>query len=140
VSSGAAPARAPAPCRRRLRDLQAVLVAELAQARVEAVEMVPASQRGAVIGVTRSCRMSRDSFEICVEVGADEALLAYRATLRRVRRPRTDRARLDLARACASSVQHGLQITQCGGGTVPVARAGAAPLLTLDSGRCRRHA
>ena len=30
--------------------------------------------------------------------------------------------------------QHGLQITQCGGGTVPVARAGEAPLLTLDSG------
>ena len=30
--------------------------------------------------------------------------------------------------------QHGLQITQCGGGTVSVARAGEAPLLTLDSG------
>src|SRR5437868_5623234 len=30
--------------------------------------------------------------------------------------------------------QHGLQITPCGGGTVPVARAGEAPLLTLDSG------
>ncbi len=30
--------------------------------------------------------------------------------------------------------EHGLQITQCGGGTVPVARAGEAPLLTLDSG------
>src|SRR6185503_20305956 len=30
--------------------------------------------------------------------------------------------------------RHGLQITQCGGGTVPVARAGDAPLLTLDSG------
>jgi N-methylhydantoinase A len=30
--------------------------------------------------------------------------------------------------------QHGLQITQCGGGTVPVERAGEAPLLTLDSG------
>jgi N-methylhydantoinase A len=30
--------------------------------------------------------------------------------------------------------RHGLQITQCGGGTVPVARAGEAPLLTLDSG------
>jgi N-methylhydantoinase A len=30
--------------------------------------------------------------------------------------------------------QHGLQIAQCGGGTVPVARAGEAPLLTLDSG------
>src|SRR5437868_12581911 len=29
---------------------------------------------------------------------------------------------------------HGSQITQCGGGTVPVARAGEAPLLTLDSG------
>src|SRR5918912_79382 len=29
---------------------------------------------------------------------------------------------------------HGLQITQCGGGTVPVTRAGEAPLLTLDSG------
>jgi len=29
---------------------------------------------------------------------------------------------------------HGLQITQCGGGTVPVERAGDAPLLTLDSG------
>src|SRR5438034_3773073 len=29
---------------------------------------------------------------------------------------------------------HGLQITQCGGGTVPVARASGAPLLTLDSG------
>jgi N-methylhydantoinase A len=29
---------------------------------------------------------------------------------------------------------HGLQIAQCGGGTVPVARAGDAPLLTLDSG------
>jgi N-methylhydantoinase A len=30
--------------------------------------------------------------------------------------------------------RHGLQITQCGGGTVPVQRAGEAPLLTLDSG------
>jgi N-methylhydantoinase A len=30
--------------------------------------------------------------------------------------------------------RHGLQITQCGGGTVPVVRAGEAPLLTLDSG------
>src|SRR3954468_3827116 len=30
--------------------------------------------------------------------------------------------------------KHGLQIAQCGGGTVPVARAGEAPLLTLDSG------
>jgi N-methylhydantoinase A len=30
--------------------------------------------------------------------------------------------------------RHGLQISQCGGGTVPVARAGDAPLLTLDSG------
>jgi N-methylhydantoinase A len=30
--------------------------------------------------------------------------------------------------------RHGLQMTQCGGGTVPVARAGEAPLLTLDSG------
>jgi len=29
---------------------------------------------------------------------------------------------------------HGLQMAQCGGGTVPVARAGEAPLLTLDSG------
>src|SRR5258706_6567346 len=29
--------------------------------------------------------------------------------------------------------RHGLQITQCGGGTVPVERAGEAPLLTLDS-------
>src|ERR687892_772500 len=29
---------------------------------------------------------------------------------------------------------HGLQIAQCGGGTVPVARAGEAPLLTLGSG------
>ena len=29
---------------------------------------------------------------------------------------------------------HGLQIAQCGGGTVPVERAGEAPLLTLDSG------
>ncbi len=29
---------------------------------------------------------------------------------------------------------HGLQIAQCGGGTVPVERAGDAPLLTLDSG------
>src|SRR6267378_2565877 len=29
---------------------------------------------------------------------------------------------------------HGLQITQCCGGTVPVAHAGEAPLLTLDSG------
>ncbi len=29
---------------------------------------------------------------------------------------------------------HGLQIAQCGGGTVPVSRAGEAPLLTLDSG------
>ena len=27
-----------------------------------------------------------------------------------------------------------MQITQCGGGTVPVERAGEAPLLTLDSG------
>ena len=30
--------------------------------------------------------------------------------------------------------RHGLQIAQCGGGTVPVKRAGQAPLLTLDSG------
>jgi N-methylhydantoinase A len=30
--------------------------------------------------------------------------------------------------------EHGLQIAQCGGGTVPVKRAGEAPLLTLDSG------
>jgi N-methylhydantoinase A len=30
--------------------------------------------------------------------------------------------------------RHGLQITQCGGGTVPVMRATEAPLLTLDSG------
>src|SRR6202165_355037 len=30
--------------------------------------------------------------------------------------------------------RHGLQITQCGGGTVPVGRAGEAPLLTLASG------
>jgi N-methylhydantoinase A len=30
--------------------------------------------------------------------------------------------------------RHGLQIAQCGGGTVPVERAGEAPLLTLDSG------
>ena len=30
--------------------------------------------------------------------------------------------------------KNGLQITQCGGGTVPVERAGEAPLLTLDSG------
>jgi N-methylhydantoinase A len=30
--------------------------------------------------------------------------------------------------------RHGLQITQCSGGTVPVERAGEAPLLTLDSG------
>jgi len=29
---------------------------------------------------------------------------------------------------------HGLQIAQCGGGTIPVERAGEAPLLTLDSG------
>src|SRR5688500_608804 len=29
---------------------------------------------------------------------------------------------------------HGLQIARCGGSTVPVERAGAAPLLTLDSG------
>jgi N-methylhydantoinase A/oxoprolinase/acetone carboxylase beta subunit len=39
----------------------------------------------------------------------------------------------------ASSVEklgyaHGLQIAPCGGGTVPVERAGEAPLLTLDSG------
>src|SRR5205814_9639738 len=34
--------------------------------------------------------------------------------------------------------QHALQITQCGGGTVPVARAGEAPLLTLDSGPVAR--
>src|SRR5437870_9525383 len=30
--------------------------------------------------------------------------------------------------------KHGLQIAQCGGGTVPVGRAAEAPLLTLDSG------
>jgi N-methylhydantoinase A len=30
--------------------------------------------------------------------------------------------------------KHGLQITQCGGGTISVPRAQAAPLLTLDSG------
>jgi N-methylhydantoinase A len=30
--------------------------------------------------------------------------------------------------------RHGLQITQCGGGTISVARATEAPLLTLDSG------
>jgi N-methylhydantoinase A len=34
----------------------------------------------------------------------------------------------------ALGYSHGLQIAQCGGGTVPVARAGEAPLLTLDSG------
>ena len=41
---------------------------------------------------------------------------------------RLDRALTDLG------YRHGLQIAQCGGGTVPVARAGEAPLLTLDSG------
>ena len=41
---------------------------------------------------------------------------------------RLDRTLVDLGYA------HGLQIAQCGGGTVPVARAGEAPLLTLDSG------
>jgi N-methylhydantoinase A len=41
---------------------------------------------------------------------------------------RLDRTLIDLGYA------HGLQIAQCGGGTVPVARAGEAPLLTLDSG------
>jgi len=41
---------------------------------------------------------------------------------------RLDRTLSDLGYA------HGLQIAQCGGGTVPLARAGEAPLLTLDSG------
>jgi N-methylhydantoinase A len=41
---------------------------------------------------------------------------------------RLDRTLTDLG------YRHGLQIAQCGGGTVPVARAGEAPLLTLDSG------
>ena len=41
---------------------------------------------------------------------------------------RLDRTLTDLGYA------HGLQIAQCGGGTVPVERAGEAPLLTLDSG------
>jgi N-methylhydantoinase A len=41
---------------------------------------------------------------------------------------RLDRTLIDLG------YSHGLQIAQCGGGTVPVARAGEAPLLTLDSG------
>ena len=41
---------------------------------------------------------------------------------------RLDRTLIDLG------YRHGLQIAQCGGGTVPVARAGDAPLLTLDSG------
>ncbi|MEO8717085.1 MAG: hydantoinase/oxoprolinase family protein [Burkholderiales bacterium] len=41
---------------------------------------------------------------------------------------RLDRTLTDLGYA------HGLQIAQCGGGTVPAARAGEAPLLTLDSG------
>src|SRR5689334_9835227 len=41
---------------------------------------------------------------------------------------RLDRTLTDLGYA------HGLQIAQCGGGTVPVKRAGEAPLLTLDSG------
>jgi N-methylhydantoinase A len=41
---------------------------------------------------------------------------------------RLDRTLTDLG------YRHGLQIAQCGGGTVPVERAGAAPLLTLDSG------
>jgi N-methylhydantoinase A len=41
---------------------------------------------------------------------------------------RLDRTLTDLG------YHHGLQIAQCGGGTVPVARAGEAPLLTLDSG------
>src|SRR5688572_10379242 len=41
---------------------------------------------------------------------------------------RLDRSLTDLG------YSHGLQIAQCGGGTVPVARAGEAPLLTLDSG------
>ena len=35
---------------------------------------------------------------------------------------------------CDLGYAHGLQIAQCGGGTVPLARAGEAPLLTLDSG------
>ncbi|HYX64329.1 MAG TPA: hydantoinase/oxoprolinase family protein [Burkholderiales bacterium] len=42
-------------------------------------------------------------------------------------------ARLDSTLKALGYV-HGLQITQCGGGTVPVDRAGEAPLLTLDSG------
>src|SRR5258708_10435447 len=41
---------------------------------------------------------------------------------------RLDRTLIDLGYA------HGLQIAQCGGGAVAVARAGEAPLLTLDSG------
>src|SRR5439155_7294573 len=41
---------------------------------------------------------------------------------------RLDKTLIDLG------YEHGLQIAQCGGGTVPVARAGEAPLLTLDSG------
>jgi N-methylhydantoinase A len=41
---------------------------------------------------------------------------------------RLDRTLTDLG------YRHGLQIAQCGGGTVPVERAGEAPLLTLDSG------
>ena len=41
---------------------------------------------------------------------------------------RLDRTLIDLG------YSHGLQIAQCGGGTVPVARAGEAPLLTLDAG------
>jgi N-methylhydantoinase A len=41
---------------------------------------------------------------------------------------RIDRTLTDLG------YRHGLQIAQCGGGTVPVERAGEAPLLTLDSG------
>jgi N-methylhydantoinase A len=42
-------------------------------------------------------------------------------------------ARLDKT-LTALGYRHGLQIAQCGGGTVPVERAGEAPLLTLDSG------
>ena len=56
------------------------------------------------------------------------ALNAYLGPLMTGYLSRLDRALIQLG------YRHGLQITQCGGGTISVGRATDAPLLTLDSG------
>src|SRR4051812_10489932 len=73
------------------------------------------------------------SFDIAPKWGEYErvtatALNAYLGPVMSGYLERLDSSLIDLG------YKHGLQIAQCGGGTVPVARAGEAPLLTLDSG------